>query len=66
LKEYKHIKTLGKGAFSIVYLAECVHNNRNVAVKALKKTAISEEVPKQKRMIQSELQILNSLGHVSK
>ncbi|GES89893.1 serine/threonine-protein kinase chk2 [Rhizophagus clarus] len=60
---YRLGRLLGKGHFSSVYIAKRLRDGCSYAVKVLEKPTISKEIQTQIKMIQSEIQILNSLAH---
>ncbi|CAI2164505.1 11405_t:CDS:2 [Funneliformis geosporum] len=63
-RKYKVGKFLGRGHFSEVYMAKCIkYDGKTYAVKIMEKVVENDNI-KQKRMVNSEIQILNGLAHI--
>ena len=60
---YKIHKILGKGAFGCVYLGEELLTEQQVAIKAIEKTFLKNEIAK-KRLMQ-EVMIMKKMNHVN-
>ncbi|CAG9332074.1 unnamed protein product [Blepharisma stoltei] len=59
--DYKFLKQLGSGAFSIVYLAKDLDNFKQVAIKSFKKSYLNSE--SRINALKNEIEILSLLDH---
>lgn len=57
---YKYIKTIGKGSFSVVKLAECCTTKQLVAIKIIQKENLNEC---EKKKLQKEISIVRRVFH---
>ncbi|CAG8461255.1 15093_t:CDS:10 [Funneliformis mosseae] len=62
-RKYKLGKFLGRGHFSSVYMTRCIkYDGKTYAVKIMDKI-VNNDNSRQRRMVESEIQILNGLAH---
>eukprot|EP01083_Nonionella_stella_P025738 70888_1 len=67
VKEYEVFGRIGKGAFASVYMARCLANNQNVAIKVIELEDQDETKQKEQGLswdaIQKEVSIMNTIEH---